>query len=696
MKILQILPELQVGGVETGTIDLSRYLVEHGHKVVVVSNGGELVKTLETIDVVHYRLPVHRKSLVSAIEMIKELIKIIQKEKVDIVHARSRVPAWIAFFATRITHTTFITTCHGHYSQHFFSRVMGWAKVVIVPSQVIGKHMIDDFHVPYQRIRLIPRWADLNQFKFSSMDKRPKTKFTIGIVGRITPLKGHEYLLKAMAKVLRSLPYIKLLIIGDAPEHKMHYRDELKTLVRRLGLTHYVEFLGNRKDIPELLSRLNLLVLATTTEEAFGRVILEAQVSGVPVVATRVGGVIDIVEDGVTGVLVPPKSTDALAEAIVRVLKNPQLARKLSENAHKKAKENFTLDQMAEKIVNVYKEAAKAKDILVIKMSALGDVILSVPSLRAIRKNMPHARIYCLVGKPSQNIVQSCPYVDEVIIYDAQSKHKGIRGMIKLARELRRLNFDMVIDLQNNRKSHLLSFLSMSLVRYGFDNKKLSFLLNKRIPLSSTAQLPVQQQFQLLEAAGIATDDQRLELWPSKDDEEYVSKLVSSFWVAKKEKLVGINISASKRWLTKCWPLENFAALCDELAKKNVRTVITGTEEEITIAKRFSLMTKSKPLVVVGQTNLMQLASLIKKLQVFITADSAPLHVAAAMETPFVALFGPTSPSRHMPPAKRCVVIKKELQCVPCYKPICVTKQCMVDISVQEVLQATEKLLKNK
>ena len=695
MKILQILPELHVGGVETGTIDLSRYLIEKGYKAVVVSNGGELVKELEKMGVVHYRLPVHRKSLITAFKMVKELVKIIQSEKIDIVHARSRVPGWIAFFAARKTNTAFVTTCHGYYSMHFFSRVMGWAKPIIVPSQVIGKHMIDDFNVPFKRIRLIPRWVDLNRFALRSNDRRSKTQFTIGIVGRITPLKGHEYLLKAMVRILRSVPYVKLLIIGDAPVNKMHYKDELKTLTRRLGLTHHVDFLGKRKDVPKLLSKLNLLVLSTTTEEAFGRVILEAQASGVPVVATRVGGVIDIFEVGKTGYLVPRKSPESMAEAIIKILKNAKLAKELSENAYKKVKDKFTLDKMAEKILAVYNEAYETKDILIIKFSALGDVILSTPSLRAVRKKFPKARICCLTGKASKTIMQNCPYVDDLIVYDNE-KHKGLKGLWKLAKELRRHNFDIVIDLQNNRKSHVLSFLSLSLLRCGYDNSKLSFLMNKTIKLSPIDMLPVQQQFRLLESLEINPDGDKLELWPSKDDDSYAAKLIDSFWVGKKERLVGINLSASQRWLTKCWPLKNFAQLCDEFAKKNTRVIITGTKEDLATAKELSSMTKSKPLIATGKTNIMQLASVIKRLHAFITADSAPLHIAAAMETPFIALFGPTSPARHMPPAKKCVVIKKDLECSPCYKPKCNNCRCMLDISVQEVLDATERLINSK
>ena len=155
MNVLQVIPELNVGGVETGTIDLAKYLVRHGHKAVVVSNGGELVFGLESLGARHYCLPVHKKSLWTMIQTVKALRDVILREKIDIVHARSRVPAWIAYFACRKTKAVFITTCHGHYKNRFFSQVMGWSKLVIVPSEVIGRHMIDHFDVLPRAIRRI-------------------------------------------------------------------------------------------------------------------------------------------------------------------------------------------------------------------------------------------------------------------------------------------------------------------------------------------------------------------------------------------------------------------------------------------------------------------------------------------------------------------------------------------------------------
>ncbi|MFH1655379.1 MAG: lipopolysaccharide heptosyltransferase II [Candidatus Omnitrophota bacterium] len=696
MNILQVLPELNVGGVETGTVDFAKYLVNNGHKSVVVSNGGDLVKDLEDAKVVHYKLPVHRKSIVTILEMIKKLSEIIKNEKIDIVHARSRVPAWISFFACRNTGATFMTTCHGYYSEHFFSKVMGWPKLVIVPSNVIGRHMIDDFSVPYQRIRLIPRSVDLKKFSFQPYSEKSKTEFIIGIIGRITPLKGHAYFLKAVAKVIRSMPYLKVWVVGDAPENKQIYKEEVQTLARRLGLSHCVKFLGRRKDIPQIIAKLNLVVLSTVTEEAFGRVIVEAQAAGVPVVATRVGGVVDIIEDGKTGILVPPKDADAMASAIIKVLKDRTGIQKITQKARKNVEERFNLERMCESTIKVYEEAVSTKNILMIKISAIGDVILSVPSIRAIKNKFPQAKIYCLVGKESKQILHNCPYLNGLIVYDREGKHKGIKGILDISKELRKYNFDLVVDLQNNRSSHIISFLSMSPERFGYDNGKFSFLLNHKVKQLPIGIPPVEHQFRTLKLLGIQDKDVELELWPSKENEDHVKGLLDSYWVNKKERIVGINLCASKKWVTKCWPIEKFAQLCNALSNENIRVVVTGTKDEAGFAEKLQEKTSSKLLIFSGKTTLMQLVALIKRCNVFITGDSAPLHIAAAAGVSVVALFGPTSPERHMPPAKNAMVIRKDLNCSPCYKPQCRKTECMSDIGVAEVFQAVKNLISLK
>jgi lipopolysaccharide heptosyltransferase II len=696
LKILQILPELNVGGVERGTVDLAKELVKLGHKAVVVSNGGDLVADIEAAGVIHYNLPVHRKSIINIIQMIPKLAEIIKKEEIDVVHARSRMPAWVAFFACRKTKTAFVTTCHGYYKKHPFSFVMGWAKRVIVPSNVIARHMIEDFKVAHDRIRFIPRSVDLNKFKYLSPDKRTGKTFNVGIIGRLTPIKGHLYFIKAMAKVARGHPKLKIWIVGDAHGSKDAYKEQMRVLVKRLGLEEYTDFLGTQKDVPGILAHLNCLVLATTTQEAFGRVIVEAQACGVPVVATAVGGVIDIIENGHTGLIVPPADPQAMAEAVIKIINDKPLALRLAEEAYKKVQEKYSVGLMVEKTVAVYKEACEKFKVLIIKFSSLGDIILTTAGLRAIREKFKrdNYRISFLVSQEFKEVLLRSPHIDELLVCDFKSRDQGLGGFLKMAKALRSRYFDMVIDLQNNRRSHLLAAMTLALDRFGYENKKFSSLLNHRIKDKKDSIGPVAHQFNLLNLLGINPGDNYLEMFPRQEDEKYVEGFLGQQWLSVNQKLVGINIGASKRWKTKVWPIRQLVRFCELLAGRDIRVVVTGSSDD---SKRASELINSLPKIKIidgcGKLSINQLAVLIKRCNVYISADSAPLHVAAAVKTPFVALFGPTDPGRHLPPAKVYAVISKALDCAPCYKSKCSKPKCMEDISAEEVLEAVDKLL---
>ncbi len=697
MNILQILPELNIGGVETGTVDLAKMLIEDGHKAIVVSNGGRLVGKLEEFGARHYSLPVHKKSFFSIINLIPQLCEIIKKEEIQIVHARSRVPAWIAFFACLKTNTVFITTCHGYYKKHLFSWIMGMGKFVIANSDIIARHMRDDFRVREEFLRIIPRGVDLDKFKFTSQEERQSSPFVVGIVGRLTPLKGHKYFLKAMSKTLRAIPNLRVWVVGSADKRKANYKEELKALTRRLGISHCVDFLGYEEDIKEVLSKLSVLVMATTTQEAFGRVIIEAGASGVPVVATKVGGVIDIIKDQETGFLVAPSDSDAIHKSVMKLYNEPILANEFTKNLRQKVEQEFSLDTMYSSKMSLYNESLENPRILLIKLGAVGDVILSVPAFRAIREKFPKAKICCLTARETSSILIHCPYIDELIIYDYKNKDKGFLGLIKLIRSLIHYRFDFSIDLQNNRKSHIIAFFSLISKRYGFDvPKKFSFLLNMKTPLPGKSMSPLEHQFNILGLLGIKLENPSLELWPDTQDEDYINELLENEWLPKQKLLIGINIGASNRWQSKRWPLEYISTLCEELAKNDIRVCLTGTHDDLMNAKLIKTHAKeAKPVILCGKTNINQLACLMKKLSAYITGDSAPLHIATACKIPIIALFGPTDPTRHLVPSQKCTLIRKDLPCSPCYKSKCRirSKKCMRLITVEEILRTLNKIL---
>lgn len=692
MNILQILPELESGGVERGTVDLADALIKSGHKSIVVSAGGRLVRDIEASTSRHYTLPVHKKSLFSIIWCVNKLKRIIEKENIDIVHARSRVPAWIAFFAVLGSKAELITTCHGYYSKHFLSSIMGRGKRVIVISQIIGRHMMHNFGVRKENIRLIYRGVDLNEFKFVKKESIPgRKKKVIGIIGRITPLKGHIHFIKALPSILSEFPQARILIIGEAPENRKQYLNELKMLVKDLSLEDKVEFLGNIKDVPGILKKLDLLVLSTTTQEAFGRVVIEAGAVGIPVVATKVGGVVEIIEHEKDGLLVEPSDAHEIASAAVRLLKDKNLSKECVRNLRKKVEDNFSLEVMVRKTIDEYQEVINKKKILVIKLGAFGDVILITPSLRALRAKFPQAQIEVLIKKQFKDVLQLCPYIDDMIIL----KNKGFFEIVKKITAIRHKGFNFCVDFQNNNLSHLMAFIGGIKERFGFKNKKLGFLLNRGIKDTIKQCDPVTHQVQVLKSLGIDGNiDKSLELWLSVYDQRHVQEFLKNTWLSSDQMLIGINALASPRWASKVWTLESYARVADMLSSKfNARIVFTGTDNSKGAIDEIIKYTHCKPVNAAGKTSLTELSALIKRCSVLITVDSAPMHIAAALKIPFVALFGPTDPVRHLPFAEFSALIRKELECSGCYSPRCFRKNCMREITVEEVYEATVNLL---
>lgn len=707
MRIAQILPQLNVGGVETGTVDLAKALKKRGDEPYVISNGGVLEEELVKAGIPHIKLPVHRKSIAS-IALIRKLQAFIEQERIDIIHARSRVPAWLAYLAVRRTNCDFVTTCHGYYSKHVLSRVMGWGKRVIVISHSIGRRMIDDFGVPPERVTLIHRGVDLSRYPFfpNKYDKPKRESFKIINVGRITPIKGHQEFIRAVHLLSKRFQNFEAWIVGAAEGKNEAYFRDLKVLTERLGLGSHVKFLGSRRDIPELLQSADLLVLSSKIPEAFGRVLIEAGAIGTAVTASRIGGILDIIDDGENGLLFGPENYEEMALAMERLIWDRVLCRKFSHALREKVEREFSLDQMVEKTCQVYQKVRQQKKILVTKLGALGDLVLAVPSFRMLRRRFPTAHISLLVSSGLIPLVQRSPYLDEIIPYDRPTseerggKWAAFQGqwnrIFKLARRLRERNFDFSIDFQNNWRTHLISFLARIPKRYGYRRGWAGFLLTHPVIFWDRSLGPVEHQFQVLKRAGVIHFEDQMELWPDPDSELYVAQKFEEVQIGNSKPVVGFILGASPKWPTKNWPVERFVELAKRLIQKDCQIVLLGTAEDRKLTQSFNTAKLKGVLDLTGETNLNQLVSLIKRLDVLVTGDTAPLHVASAVGTKIVALFGPTEPKSHMPPGKDHAVLVKRISCQPCYSRVCRNPEkllCLREIGVNEVLEAVENQL---
>ncbi len=695
MHILQLVPSLEVGGVERGVLDVAKGLIARGHRASVISSGGALVDALTSMGATHFQLPIHNKSLTSMVSCIPQVARLIQEHGVDIVHARSRVPGWIGWAAARRAQRPFVTTAHGFYRSHLASRVMGWGRCVIVPSEALGRYLMEHFQVPKERLRVIPRGVDLGAFTFQPPPRSHQGPWRIGLFGRLSPIKGHEVALRACARLRRQGHAVTLCLAGDTPDSPL--RASLEPLIRNLKLPGAVEWLGVRHDMPIVIASVDMVIVPSLYPESFGRSVIEAQAVGRPVIASRLGALEDLIEDGQTGLLVRAGDAQALARALEQFMSDESLRAQCVEAAHRQAQTRWDLTRMVEQTLQIYEECIAKPRVVIWKLSALGDVILSTPSLRAIRRNYPQAHVALVVGRAAYDVVARCPYLDEIIIYDPARKDRGPLRALAFLKRLRHSRFDLSIDLQNSRTTHGFAWALGIPVRIGY-RRKGGWLLNRGVRLPRVILAPIAHQHYLLQHAGLSPNGDALELWPSPRDAERAARLVPEGGQAAPAHVVALHPGGSGRWKTKRWDIDRWARLCEALTQRGLRVLITGGADEGALTETLLRMTNSKPEVLVGQTSIMELACVLKRCDVFIGHDSSPLHIAAAMGTPAIALFGPTDPQRHLPPHFAGQVIKKDVFCSPCYSPRCrtVTHACMKNISVEEVVEAVLALLADK
>jgi len=357
MKIIQILPELEEGGVERGTVELNRELVKRGHESIVISAGGKLAKQIEADGGKHVAFPSVSKNPFSVPFRIRALRNVLRKLSPDIVHARSRVPAWLAWFANKPLGIPFVTTVHGFNSVSRYSKVMTYGDRVICVSNAIRDYVVKHYDVPDNKLVVIPRGIDMQRFDPVRTDKefieRFKRKYrldgrvVISIVGRITQLKDVETFIAAIGKLKETIPDIRGLIVGGVHKDKEAYYAMLRDLVKTSGLQEHIVFAGSQSRVAEIYALSDAVVSSSKKPESFGRSVAEAIAMNTPVVATRHGGVLDIVQEGVNGYFYTPGNTEELSEKILE-------AQQLSFDGYTYIRQNFSLEQMVDKTIKVY------------------------------------------------------------------------------------------------------------------------------------------------------------------------------------------------------------------------------------------------------------------------------------------------------------------------------------------------------
>ena len=306
LTVLQIIPELNSGGVERGTLEVGKYLVHKNHNSIVISGGGRMKRQLVKDGSTHIQWPIGKKSLFT-LRYVLTLARFIKSNKVDIVHARSRFPAWVCFFALKIIpiekRPKFITTVHGPYSVNFYSEVMTKGDKVIVISETIKKYVLRNYKINPEKLFLNYRGVDSNEFpylhkpdklwlvKWNKSYPNTKNKILLTLPARITRWKGQKDFIEIIAKLKQEHSNIIGLIVGDVQSDKKYFLRELKEKVEELDVRKNILFIEHRSDLREIMSISKIVFSLSIEPEAFGRTTMESLKLGVPVIGYDHGGV---------------------------------------------------------------------------------------------------------------------------------------------------------------------------------------------------------------------------------------------------------------------------------------------------------------------------------------------------------------------------------------------------------------------
>lgn len=374
ITVVQMLPELESGGVEMGTLELGAFLAEQGHRSIVISGGGRMVAQLEKEGSRHVKWRHVGEKSPRCLKYIIPLRNLMLREKVDILHLRSRLPAWVGYLAWKSMpekrRPRLITTFHGFYSVNAYSAIMTRGEKVIAISKVIEDHMKKEYGIPDDRIEVITEGIDAKLFSPDAVSRdrveslRSKWGVEPGVPiimlpGRITRLKGHDVFIKALKKI-ENMKWTAVCV-GELDDKSPFY-SELMSIIKQTGLQKRVRFAGNESDMPAACKLADIVVSASRKPESFGRTSVEAQAMEKTVIATAHGGSLETVLHKKTGWLVTPDDADSMADALSQAVNNLHSNNEMGMQAKIWVNENFTLERMCRETLDLYKNLLSLGD----------------------------------------------------------------------------------------------------------------------------------------------------------------------------------------------------------------------------------------------------------------------------------------------------------------------------------------------
>ncbi|MBU1998123.1 MAG: glycosyltransferase family 4 protein [Candidatus Omnitrophica bacterium] len=363
MKILYLTTHLNIGGIASYCLSLAKGLKAKGHSVYLATSSGELIPELVKTGASFFPIPIRTKSEINIFKIYPSLWRLlpyIKEKEIEIVHSNTRVTQVLGNLIHKNARLAHVYTCHGFFRRNLSRKIFpGWPNKVIAISEPVRENLINDFKLEEDKIVLIHNGIDLDKYGAGikpedkqiararlSLDSGP----IVGIIARLSDVKGHAYLIQAMPKILKVMPGVRLLIVGDG-----RLKSELEVLSNSLGLSKEVIFLPKVADTRQILQALDVFVMPSL-KEGLGLGLMEAMALGVPVIGSNVGGIKSLLKAGKNGLLVEPGNSLAIAEAVLELLRDREKAIRLAHNARDFIINNFSLEEMVTKTERVYRE----------------------------------------------------------------------------------------------------------------------------------------------------------------------------------------------------------------------------------------------------------------------------------------------------------------------------------------------------
>ncbi len=362
MNVLILTTHLNKGGITQYVFTIAKGLVHRGHKVFLATSGGELEDEIKKVGVELIALNIRTKSLLSPKIYLAtlKLKKIVENEGIDVVHAQTRITQAMASFLSILTGILYVSTCHGFFKPRLGRKMFPcWGDKAIAISPPVKKQLIEVFRVSEDRVKLILHGIDTSEYQLIDESKKRKRQesfgikanLVLGIVSRLSDVKGIDILIKSMKKVVAKVPNVKLIIAGEGREEV-----SLKKLVDVEGLKEFISFYDSSCSHKDILSLLDIFVMPSR-QEGLGLAVMEAQAMGLPVIASKVGGLPSLIKHKGTGILVSPGDEELLADAIINMASDKESRINIGLNARNFIEKEFPIDKMIDETINVYKKS---------------------------------------------------------------------------------------------------------------------------------------------------------------------------------------------------------------------------------------------------------------------------------------------------------------------------------------------------